>query len=64
MRRSLLSKALATAGSCGLALTEISLQAGTPHSSIHNVLNQLIDEGSAQYVAQTRRYRLRTSSSS
>ncbi|MBI2771961.1 MAG: IclR family transcriptional regulator [Burkholderiales bacterium] len=54
----LLLKALATAGARGLALTEVSQQAGTPHPSTHRVLGQLIAEGLAEYVHETRRYRL------
>ncbi len=54
----LLLKALATAGARGLALTEVSHRAGTPHPSTHRVLGQLIAEGLAEYVDETRRYRL------
>ncbi|MCJ0764889.1 IclR family transcriptional regulator [Variovorax terrae] len=54
----LLLKSLATAGTRGLALTEVSQRAGTPHPSTHRVLGQLIAEGLAEYVEETRRYRL------
>ncbi|MDB5874183.1 MAG: IclR family transcriptional regulator [Ramlibacter sp.] len=54
----LLLKTLATAGPRGLALTEVSQRAGTPHPSTHRVLGQLIAEGLAEYLAETRRYRL------
>ncbi|MES2958271.1 MAG: IclR family transcriptional regulator, partial [Pseudomonadota bacterium] len=54
----LLLKVLATAGARGLALTDVSLRAGTPHASTHRVLGQLIGEGLAEYVEETRRYRL------
>lgn len=54
----LLLKTLATAGARGLALTEISHQAGIPHPSTHRVLGQLIAEGLVQCLAETRRYRL------
>jgi DNA-binding IclR family transcriptional regulator len=54
----LLLKTLATAGSHGLALTEVSERAGTPHPSTHRVLGQLIAEGLAEHVPATRRYRL------
>jgi len=54
----LLLKALATASANGLALTEVSGRAGTPHPSTHRVLGQLIDEGLVEYVPATRRYRL------
>jgi DNA-binding IclR family transcriptional regulator len=54
----LLLKTLATAGTRGLALTEVSQRAGTPHPSTHRVLAQLMAEGLAEHVAETRRYRL------
>lgn len=54
----LLLKVLATAGARGLALTEVSQKAGTPHPSTHRVLGQLIEEGLAEYVEEARRYRL------
>jgi len=54
----LLMKTLATASARGLALTEVSARAGTPHASTHRLLGQLIAEGLAEYVTATRRYRL------
>lgn len=51
-------KILATAGSRGLSLTEISARAGLPHPSVHRVLQQLGEERLVDRHAELRRYRL------
>ena len=53
-----LLKLMATAGSRGLALTELAASAGIPHPSAHRVLNQLIEERLTEQNHETRRYRL------
>jgi len=53
-----LLKLLATAGTRGLALTEIADRAGFPHPTTHRVLRQLIEEGLALHTVETRRYKL------
>jgi DNA-binding IclR family transcriptional regulator len=54
----LLLKLLATAGSRGLALTEIAARAGLPHPTAHRVLRQLCDERLVARNAEIKRYRL------
>ncbi|WP_321794704.1 IclR family transcriptional regulator [Caballeronia sp. J97] len=54
----LLLKLLATAGSRGLALTELTGKTGIPHPTVHRVLRQLLSEGLVQHSGETRRYRL------
>jgi DNA-binding IclR family transcriptional regulator len=53
-----LMKLLATAGSRGLALTEIAAMSGLPHPSAHRVLKQLTVERLVQHNPETHRYRL------
>jgi len=54
----LLLKVLATAGSRGLALTEIAARAALPHPSAHRILRQLVAERLARHDTESRRYRL------
>ena len=54
----LLLRLLATAGSRGLALTELAARSALPHPSVHRVLRQLVEERLAEHNPETRRYRL------
>src|SRR3954468_11244875 len=54
----LLLRLLATAGSRGLALTDIAARAALPHPSAHRVLKQLLDERLVEHNPESRRYRL------
>jgi DNA-binding IclR family transcriptional regulator len=54
----LLLRLLATAGSRGLALTDIAARATLPHPSAHRVLKQLLDERLVEHNPESRRYRL------
>lgn len=54
----LLLKLLATAGSRGLGLTELSSRSGLPHPSTHRVLKQLTLERLVEHNSDTKRYRL------
>ncbi|MEJ7932433.1 IclR family transcriptional regulator [Ramlibacter sp. AN1015] len=54
----LLLRLLATAGSRGLALTEIAARSALPHPSAHRVLKQLTAERLVEHHPQSRRYRL------
>ncbi len=49
---------LAGAGRRGASLSEISRTSGLPHSTIHRLLRQLIDERVAIQIESTRRYAL------
>ncbi|CAM2187573.1 Transcriptional regulator, IclR family [Paraburkholderia sacchari] len=51
-------KLLTRAGRRGLALSDLAVGSRIPHSSVHRVLRQLIDEDLAHHDAETRRYRL------
>jgi DNA-binding IclR family transcriptional regulator len=53
-----LLKLLATAGSRGLALTDLASRAQLPHPSVHRVLRQLTAERLAEHNPETRRYKL------
>ena len=53
-----LLRLLATAGARGLALTELATRASMPHSTVHRVLAQLIDERLATQHDESRRYTL------
>lgn len=54
----MLLKILATAGSRGLALTEIAARAELPHPTVHRVLRQLSDERLVARNEELKRYRL------
>lgn len=57
-RGTLLLKLLASGGSRGCPLTELSERSGMPHPSVHRILGQLIAEGLVEHQRDTHRYKL------
>jgi DNA-binding IclR family transcriptional regulator len=57
-RAMVLLRALATAGPRGLPLSRLALDSGLPPSTVHRLLSQLVSEGAARQIDETRCYAL------